>query len=153
MSVSAIPPHVAHARFPRTLHVVLWVAAAVAGVAAARYAYSLDSSFWLALFVFLVVSNPIARAAALTEGSRRLVRAGLIAVFPVVAVAICAVVSLLSGPMWLAVVLGLAGGLIVQGATSRALSLPIAVPNDEVGPGHIPRWVRGEPGDIETRMR
>jgi hypothetical protein len=153
MSLSATPPqHAAHDWIPGTLHLILWLVGAAAGIAAAVYTHDQRSSFWLALFAFVVVSNPIARAADLAKGPRKLMRAGLILVFPLVAVAILAVVWAL-GSLWLGVVLGLVGGLVAQSALSRALSLRIVPPKEPLGPPEDHRWIRPGPSDIETRMR
>lgn len=107
---------------PTRLEVALWFLGALAGVAAALYSVARFSSWWLALFVFVVVSHTLGHGLPdIITQPYRLARTVYVMLLPVVGTALLYVAYDLWRAMWLAVVLGLVLGIAFQVGLGSAL--------------------------------
>ncbi len=93
-----------------------------AAVAAAIYAFSLSSSYWLAIYVFVLANYVIARGIAdVITDPCKLPRAAYFAFLPVVSTVVLYVAYVGWGKMWIAVILGLVGGAVFHAAVAPYL--------------------------------
>lgn len=107
---------------PTRIEVALWLSGVVAGIVAALYSFARVPSWWLAIFVFVVISHTIGRGLSeVITKPYRLAHAVYYALFPVVGTAILVIAYDLWGEMWLAAVLGLVLGGVLQVALGSAL--------------------------------
>lgn len=107
---------------PTRLEVTLWFLSVLVAVAAALYSVAHFSSWWLAFFVFVVVSHTLGHGLPdVITKPYRLARTLYVTLFPVLSTAILYIVFDLWGAMWLAVVLGLVLGIVFQVGLGSAL--------------------------------
>lgn len=107
---------------PTRLEVAIWFLGVLLGVAAALYSISRVPSWWLAFFVFAVISHTLGHGLPdIIAKPQRLARAVYVTLFPVLSTAILYIAYDLWEAMWLAVVLGLILGLLFQVGLGSAL--------------------------------
>lgn len=109
---------------PTRAEVALGLSGVIAGIIAALYTFARVSSWWVALFVFVVISHTVGRGLSeVMAKPHRLAHLVYFALFPVVGTAILYIAYDLWGKLWLAVLLGLVFGGIFQ-VTLGASVLP-----------------------------
>ena len=107
---------------PATVQPLVGFLSFVAAVATAVYAYSVEGSIWLSLFVALWAVQLTGRAApAVAAKPDKLRRALYFLLLPALATAILAAAYALWGHWWLAALLGVGGGLALHTALAPRL--------------------------------
>lgn len=115
---------------PTRIEIVLWFAGVLAGLGAAFFSFAYVPSWWLAFFVYVIVSHSLGRGLPeVIAKPYRLARSTYYALFPVLAIAILYVIYNLWGTMWVAAVLGLVCGGLIQ-ITLGSMLLPDYTPTE-----------------------
>ncbi len=138
---------------PSMMRVALVAVGFAVGIAAAAFSYERKPSVWLALVVFMLVADTLGRRLAdVVAQPRKLQRLVYVALLPAASAAAVYGIYAASEQMWLAAVLALPAGALVQAVLGRLLVPTVA--REELAPARI-HWElrRGQPHELHLTRK